>query len=378
MKHNAEVQDENSGSMLRPPPRKFASVRTVKRTNYNPYLKSVGASNNNSRWSNFKKIFRNVSMCCRKIGTSFYSRNTLPSTITKDKGDRQLDQGDYQNIDLADDSGMPKLTNVDGNKLNQQINKSDGKDGKPHSTDLKDHESAVPTKSCLKKPNKTIGSRPDSSKNSNAGSNKDYVSNIEPHPNTAKQANYMDLVKSVPSYDTKSGNFSRKRKVEDSDKSDDKTGGMIKDLEKSVIPSSKQALKRRKIEESKENEVPVNMNRAKRRKHRMARKASGQNVSDDESESSDGTVTSGERDDLMSKYLKKLLNPIFEEQRELNKKDIQDVLNRYDTNKVKRQHVTAKKVRYNEEDPFLEDEGFAPSDNSGVSIPSYDEKAKFN
>ena len=267
------------------------------------------------------------------------------------------------------DKNMPKLANIDSDKLSLQINKVDIVDHGVQNRDKNQPEFAVPARSCLKKANNNNRDSKKTVRGSTLGSNNLGETGSVPLSNTAKVTQDMGLVKSDTNLDSKSGNFSRRRKFDDSDKSDDNMGGIMKDLEKPVIPSSNQALKRRKIEESKESAVPVSMAKAKRKKQRHQKRANGEEISDSESASSDGTVSSHERDELMTKYLKKLLGPIFQEQRELNKKDIQDLLDQTQSAKSKaRPSQVRVRAKYNPEDPFLEDEGFAPSDNSQVSV----------
>lgn len=95
--------------------------------------------------------------------------------------------------------------------------------------------------------------------------------------------------------------------------------------------------------------------------------------SSESDESSDDSISSNERDELIRKYFRKILCPILKEERDESRRETLDILQEkglLELAERKNELIKFSSVqRYDPNDPFLEDEGFAPSDVSGATTP---------
>ena len=95
--------------------------------------------------------------------------------------------------------------------------------------------------------------------------------------------------------------------------------------------------------------------------------------SSESEDSSDASISSTERDELVRKYFRKILCPILREERDESRKETLDILQEKGLLELAERKNELIKFstaqRYDPNDPFLEDEGFAPSDVSGATTP---------
>jgi hypothetical protein len=95
--------------------------------------------------------------------------------------------------------------------------------------------------------------------------------------------------------------------------------------------------------------------------------------SSESDDSSDNSISSTERDELVRKYFRKILCPILKEERDESRKETLDILQEKGLLELaeRRNELIqfSSAQRYDPNDPFLEDEGFAPSDVSGATTP---------
>lgn len=286
-------------------------------------------------------------------------------------------------IKLDEESRGLKMPNSSQNKLNEQINRFKAKDGKTanqDSTNVEKPGSQFPKtpfqnkseriSDQMDRPEKTIH-KPESSV---MEKQKDYTGKVN-------SSNYTNPEKPSSLLDNGLGdNFSRKRKAEEVINEQDTLKNLRENLSESVIPVSKRHFKRSKKEEKIEDNKNVNMAKARKRRNKQKRKHREreqdnpeEDSSDVDSESSSDTVTSTERDELLRNYFRKILCPILQEEREQSKKDTMDILENKGLIELasKKDLINFDNLQNNNlnKDPFLEDEGFAPSDISGATTP---------
>lgn len=182
-------------------------------------------------------------------------------------------------IRLDEESHGPKLTNVDESRLEQQINRfktKSSKPGNPDTTTPKSQDPALQT------------------------SNPPQTTPSEPSETVKKPVSSLPL--SLPAQSNPPPTtFSHKRKRSPSPTTENIEKSLKKDLAQSVVPYSKRASKRAKNQESEDQIVDLEKARKRRDKYRQ----NGNESSDEES--SDGTVNSDERDEMLRKYFRKIL-----------------------------------------------------------------------
>ena len=285
-------------------------------------------------------------------------------------------------ISLDEESGRPKLQNVDETRLEKQMNIVRAKTSKAPSRDRVSKEGEP--KSILK-PNLSkrsslmdnIGSAKEL-KSSEKSSSESQIDESE-NPVKVSKSNFKKQQASTQKFRGEEEESPRRRKkYENDDSNTDSAMRSIRNhLQESVVPANKRGtLKRgKKAESSTKN---VNLNKARRRRDRHRRKYRGSSEEGEsyssESESSDDSISSNERDKLLQQYFKKMLTPILNESKEAQKKDTMDILKEQGLLEIaahKNAIINFDKLQKRDpnKDPYLEDEGFAPSDVSGNTTP---------
>jgi hypothetical protein len=281
-----------------------------------------------------------------------------------------------EEINLSEEGSHPKLQNVDETRLEQQINRFKAKTGKPAKQDssiLKSNDQHN-LKSAMRK---NGGSSKKNNKNKEEKSNDVSSSESEisksENPVKVSRSNYKKQGASTKNFDAQDSLMHRKRKYESGTNTDDAVNSLRKDLSESVVPVSKRSIKRSKKHDHSDNDKQVDVKKARKRKLKNRRKIESEQESESSEASSDDTISSTERDELLSKYFRKILCPILKEEREHSRQDTIDILEEkglIDLAK-KRNLINYDSMKKSDSlrDPYLEDEGFAPSDISGTTTP---------
>jgi len=312
-----------------------------------------------------------------------------------DIGPMMGNQPTRSEVRLDEQSIKPKINNADESRLQKQISRIKSKSTKGEDTEFR-KESKQPLKSALRK-RSSLANSIDHEKD-NSQPEKTSRDNRAKERGIAVDSSTSNYKKQDPENPDSLNSFGRKHKLEDANSGDEALKSLQKDLKESVVPVSKRAVKRRKRKQhtSRYEEREVNLNKARKRKDRNARKVqkevsdrlsldkyranqdghdneSVSEESSDESDSSYNSISSGERDELLRKYFRKILCPILKEEREQTKKETMGILEDKGLFELaeKCDLINYDSLRRDDsrKDPFLEDEGFAPSDVSGATTP---------
>lgn len=234
-------------------------------------------------------------------------------------------------ITFSDSGKAPKITSIDERRLSEQISRLKSKDAKSASLD--------PTQTKIQNiyTNKNGGHRKSLKSQAELQPVRTETTNKESRVEKNEIVNYpvkasnseFKLLESkaspTPIFYKSSLNIGRKRTFNEVSDTDEKVKSLIGDLREPAIPLSKLKHRGSKGQSAEEDNIEANINKARRRRDKERRKHRREQLDNDgdsssnSSESSDNTVTSRERDDLIRKYFKKILCPIFQEEREQNK-----------------------------------------------------------
>ena len=289
-------------------------------------------------------------------------------------------------ITFSDIGTAPKLTSIDERRLSEQISRFKSKDAKSANQDLAQTEKhkIILNKNGWKRnfEKDQIEMQVDGAETLCHTTGAGKTDNIY-YPVKASNSEFKKpwiKTQQKPIIYKSCLNENRKRTFNEISDTDDKIKSLNQDLREPAIPLSKLQQKRSKVRENEEENVAVNIKKARRRD--KARRRQLKELSNDEmesssssssSESSESSVTSNERDELIRKYFKKILWPIFEEEREQNKKETMQILEGNGLIELAKRKdlINFDNIRKNDpaKDPFLEDEGFLPSDISGATTP---------
>lgn len=146
---------------------------------------------------------------------------------------------------------------------------------------------------------------------------------ISENPVKVSKSNYKKQVDSTQNYDNQNSLIQRKRKYESGTNTGDEIDLLRKDLSKSVVPLSKRSIKRGKKHDHVDNDKQVNIKKARKRKQKNIlnglrgqdrskisknkRKIDSDQESSEQESSSNDTISSCERDELLRKYFRKIL-----------------------------------------------------------------------
>lgn len=226
-----------------------------------------------------------------------------------------------EEINLNEDGNHPKLLNVDETRLEQQINLFKAKTVKPAKQDsngLKSKDQPI-LKSALRK-NKNSNNKDHNNRNErdcDVSSSESEIINSE-NPVKVSKSNYKKQVDSTQNYGNENSLIQRKRKYESSTNTGDAIDSLRKDLSKSVVPVSKRSIKRGKRHDHIENDKQVNIKKARKRRQKYnedlsselsknIRKVDIDQESNEQESSSNDSISSTERDELLRKYFRKIL-----------------------------------------------------------------------
>ena len=285
-------------------------------------------------------------------------------------------------ISFSDKAVAPKLTNIDENRLNKQINwfkkqdvKSDHRNPSKNSNLLNKSKNVEDIEQKVSENQDRNSELHDQSFDKSTGkaeyqekqviaSNSNYT---KPESKTEKKPIiYKSSIKEI-----------KRREFEEMSNTDEIARHLQEDLQVPLIPISRIPAKRRKLAENEEDNILLNIRKARKSRNKEINKLlkaqEGEESESSSSSVSDDSVSSTERDDLIRKYFKKILCPILQEEREQSKKETIEMLEGTGLMELSRKRKlinldNTKKVDPNK-DPFLEDEGFLPSDVSGMTTP---------
>jgi hypothetical protein len=234
-------------------------------------------------------------------------------------------------ITFSDNANVPKLRSIDERRLSEQISRLKSKDTKSANQDLSQtekHNIYLKNNGWQKNSLKQqVDSQPERIETAFKATSSEKTE-IRNYPVKASNSEIKQSeIKPNPSQIIYKSNLNgaRKRTFNEVSDTDDKIRSLKGDLREPAIPHRKLQHKNTKDPKTEEANIEANIKKARkrrdkeRRKQRKEQSYSSEDSKSSNSESSDNTVTSQERDELIRKYFKKILCPIFQEERELSK-----------------------------------------------------------
>ena len=221
-----------------------------------------------------------------------------------------LEQHDEE-INLDEQGTQAKPLSVDETRLEQQINRFKAKTVKPVNKDSNTPKCSTQPilKSALRKNGKS-DRKDDKNRNEkdcDVSSSESEIVNSE-NPVKVSRSNYKKQVASTQNYDDQNSLVQRKRKYESITNTEEAVDSLRKDLSESVVPVSKRSIKRNKKHDHQDSNKMIDIKKARRRMMKNKQKIiENQESSESSDSSSDDTISSNERDVLLSKYFRKIL-----------------------------------------------------------------------
>ena len=306
MKSSQQLQDrENLIRNMQPPPKKFKYKMTTRRVFYKPYVKAKNVSGHSNKWTHFRGIFSSyMPLWCKRTLQSISSRASKYALRSKEN-DAKTDIDLKKQDSLVKEADMPRLNNVDHEKLNQQINKFKQNDVQKTTEAQQNNVAGNSDIPPSENTNPNDKSKVHMGKNVSEGYSWHKNDVPELRENTSNLSSDKGLVSS--NENSKHARMNRKRKASEISQPNDKISPISKDLKNTA---KNHTYKRKKTEDIIDNEELITMPNTKKSKQS---KLDFEEQSD--SESSECSVTSQERDILVAKYFTKIFEPLLEEQR---------------------------------------------------------------